>query len=118
MRCLKMAALACAMACFAWPAQAQDQPLEAELSCLVVSLALMQSTDPQQSNSGRMAFLYWLGRLDGGDPSFDIEGRLPATFGVMTQERLATEAMRCGGEMIRRGNEVQAIGRRMEERGL
>jgi hypothetical protein len=102
----------------AMPARAQEAPLESELSCLVVSLGMMQSGDPQLSNSGRMAFLYWLGRIDGGDPALDLETRLPATFGAMTQEKLAQEAMRCGGEMIERGNEVQAIGRRLQSRGL
>lgn len=99
------------------PAQAQDTRLDSDLSCFVVTLSMMQSSEPQIRTAGQSAFQYWLGRLDGGDPNFDLEGRLPAAIAAMTPERIASESTRCGQEMIARGNEVQAIGRRMEARG-
>lgn len=79
---------------------------EADLSCLVASLHLMNSSVPEQSQAGIASFLYWLGRVDGGAPDLDLE------------TRIANELVRCGTEMQTRGAEVQAIGDRLQARGL
>jgi hypothetical protein len=91
---------------------------EADLSCLVASLHLMNSSVPEQSQAGIASFLYWLGRVDGGAPDLDLETRIANLSPAFTNEHLNAELVRCGTEMQTRGAEVQAIGDRLQARGL
>lgn len=91
---------------------------DADVSCLVASLHLMNSAVPEQSQAGLASFLYWLGRVDGGAPGLDLETQIAGLSPSFTDAHLNAELVRCGTEMQTRGAEVQAIGNRLQARGL
>ena len=88
----------------------------ADVRCLAVGLGLLQSTDPRQRTSGQGLMLYFLGRLDGRSPDFDLEGMIYTTAHGMTPSDIRVEAQRCGGMMIVRGQELMAMGQRITQR--
>jgi hypothetical protein len=100
------------------PASADVTTVDADLRCLVASLTLLNSPVEEQRRAGMGSFSYWLGRVDGGAPNIDLEERIAAVSQSMTQEDVARELIRCGAELMQRGREVQAIGNRLQERGL
>jgi hypothetical protein len=97
---------------------AEPTTLDQDVSCLVVSLTLISSQDETTRENGLKAFLYWLGRVDGAAPTLDLETRIAEMAQAMTREDTSAELMRCGSVMVERGQEVQAIGGRLAERGL
>lgn len=104
--------------CMAAPIEATEiDRVDSDLRCLAVSLTLLSSESAEQRQAGLGSFLYWLGRVDGGNPSIDLETRLRTLSTEMTQEQIASELVRCGQELVRRGQEVQAVGQRLEATG-
>lgn len=88
----------------------------ADVRCLAVGLVLIQSTDPQQHASGQGLTFYFLGRLDGRTPNFDLESVIYTTAHGMTESDIRAEAQRCGGIMVVRGQELVAMGQRVTQR--
>lgn len=91
---------------------------EADVSCFVATLTLLESPDPNIRTAGQAGMMYWLGKLDGAAPNLDLENRVAEIAPTMTQEMIGRELMRCGQEIVVRGREVQEIGARLQERGL
>lgn len=96
----------------------ESSTLDADLRCLVASLVLVNSTDAQERQAGMGSFSYWLGRVDGAEPNLDLEERIANLSQQMTSEDIARELVRCGSELMARGQEVQRIGNRLQSRGL
>jgi hypothetical protein len=87
-----------------------------DVDCLVVSMNLLDSTDPTISKAAAIAMFYWLGKLDGRDPSFDLENIVTDELQSMTPERTRATAFRCGAEMEKRGQSLREIGERLQRR--
>jgi len=119
---MALRAIMCATAlfsCAAASAAAQEaDALDADLRCLVVSLVLIGSTEPQQQQAGMGSFFYYLGRVDGARPGHDLEASLAQLAQTMTSEEISQEMVRCGSQLMTRGREVQDIGARLQNRGL
>jgi hypothetical protein len=101
--------------------QALEDPtpsIDADTSCFVATLTMLESPDPAVSAAGQVALMYWLGKIDGADPTLDLEVRIAEIAPTMTREIVARELIRCGGEMMARGREVQEMGARLAARGL
>jgi hypothetical protein len=97
-------------------ADTADDPSTADLKCLIVGFTMAQSTDPTQADAGKIVSFYYLGRLDGRDPSYDLEGRLVEVSSHMTPDEIRAAATRCGAALQARGQSIQAIGERLKAR--
>lgn len=108
--------LAALLSIAASPAIAQGDPVEPDLRCLVVGFALAGSDQDAHKSAAIPFSLYYLGRLDGRAPQLDLEKRLGDLATTMTGDDIKTEAARCGADFQRRGIELQAIGKALQDR--
>jgi len=101
------------------PALAHDQDPDnvADLRCFIVGLKLAQNSSPQLQAAGQLAVLYYLGRLDGRAPNFDIENAVVDQMSKMAPKDYATEATRCGQALSDKGQKVTQLGKNLVERG-
>lgn len=98
-------------------ARAADEGVNSDVRCLAVAAAMAQGSDPKAKSAGLMAGLYYLGKLDGRDPNFDLEGRLKQEMAQMKPEEIITEAQRCGAQLTARGKTITEIGARLQSQG-
>jgi len=94
-------------------AQAADDVAAADVRCLAVATVLSSNADPNVKNAGLMAALYYLGRVDGRQPTLDLEARLKQAYEQMSLQDVQAEARRCGAELGVRGKAVSEIGARL-----
>ncbi|MDO9433612.1 MAG: hypothetical protein Q7T84_20145 [Phenylobacterium sp.] len=100
---------------FAGSAAAQDAETSNDLKCVsVFSLAAAQQTEPAAVMGAGMAVLYFLGRIEGRVPGFDVENGLRIEAAKLTSAKVKSELIRCGGALKSKGEELQAIGRSMK----
>lgn len=93
MKIMKMAAASAVLAGLALPALAQDAASQ-DASCLVLSMAATQSTNPQAKLNGQLAQSYFMGRLDSrGAPN--LAALLNTQIAAMTPARAKAESLRC-----------------------
>ena len=64
-----------------------------------------------------MLSLYYIGRLDGRAPNFDLEGAMVEQMLKMTPADYASEAQRCGKRLQAKGQQITTIGKHLVERG-
>ena len=78
---------------------------------------MITSPDATQKIAGTMAHSYWLGKIDGRNPQLDLEASVLAEIPAMTnQDLFRAEAVRCGQEMIKRGQAETEIGKDIRRR--
>lgn len=95
-------------------AQAQEAETTSDLKCILVfSLAASQQDDPAARAAGGMAVLYFIGRIEGRTPGFNVENGLRIEAVKLTGATAKNEIIRCGGALKSKGEELQAIGRSM-----
>lgn len=111
--CLGLMALLPALS----PAYGQDAETTADVRCIVVGMRLSGATDPAQRSAGMMLSLYYIGRLDGRAPSFDLEDAIVQQVSTMKPADYAAEAQRCGGSLQTKGQQITALGEHLIERG-
>lgn len=87
------------------PAVAQDA-VSQDASCLVLSMAVAQSTDPAIKQSGEMAQSYFMGRLDARNVP-NLSAILSAQVAAMTPARAKTENVRCSALIANRVKAMQ-----------
>lgn len=96
-------------------AQAQDAETSGDLKCIaVISIVASQQTDPAAVMSAGMGILYFIGRIEGRIPDFNIENGLRVEAAKLTSASVKSELVRCGGTLTSKGQELQAIGRSMQ----
>lgn len=113
-----LAAGAFVFAISAPPAHATEDSLDADFSCLTVSFLLANSEDEAVRNAGTLSAMYWLGRVDNAGAHDQVEQRLRAAVPALTDDFVRSELQRCGLVLTARGQEIQAIGARMQADGL
>ena len=105
------------LASFFLGAPAAADPTTDDIHCYIVSLQMITSSDPTQKVAGTMTHGYWLGKIDGRSPQLDLEGSVLAELPAMANEALfRAEAVRCGQEMIKRGQAETEIGKDIQRR--
>ncbi|HEV2650634.1 MAG TPA: hypothetical protein VGU69_05200 [Rhizomicrobium sp.] len=105
---LLSAALLLAPAC----AFAADQNT-ADLTCVVVGMRMSQSPDGRTRTVSVGTIMYFMGKLDGRSPNYDLQTHLADVQSRLTQDALLAEARRCEDEIAARGNAIDAIGRNL-----
>lgn len=108
------AALAAALL-FGGGAAAQETETSNDLKCVaVISVAASQQSDPTATMAAGMGVLYFLGRIEGRVPGFDVENGLRIEAGKLTGAKVKSELIRCAGVLKSKGEELQAVGRSMK----
>ena len=111
---LKPLILALALTAVAGAAQAAD-PATDDMRCImVVGILGGTTTNPTMCDGAMMGLGYYIGRLKGRDPSFDLTGRLTALAKGMKIADLTPDFTRCGEEMKAIGLESQEVGRALQ----
>ena len=97
---------------------AQDAKTEDDVRCVIVGMLMAQSgANASERQAGPILALYYIGRLDGRTPSFDLEGAIFKEVTKMTQAEYVATAHRCGRTLQARGNEITVIGKDLIKRG-
>jgi hypothetical protein len=89
----------------------------ADVQCLVIGMRFASSLDQRQKLSGTMLTIYFLGRIDGRNPTVNLEGLLVQQVKKMNDSAPKSAATRCGAELSTKGVEITRIGRALEELG-
>ncbi len=89
----------------------------ADVQCLVIGMRFASSPDQRQKLSGTMLTIYFLGRIDGRNPTADLQGLLVQQVKHMNEAALKSAATRCGAELSTKGVEITRIGHTLEELG-
>jgi hypothetical protein len=96
---------------------AYADPNTDDVHCYIVYNSMSASSDKAMATAGFMGQIYWVGRLDGRAPDFDLEKAIIAELPVMTGDFFRAEAKRCGDAMIQRGQGLTAMGTDLQKRG-
>jgi hypothetical protein len=81
--------------------------------CLIVAVSLLQSPNNATRAAASSSALYYLGRLDGREPSVDLEKLLVELSKQISPEEVRLEAQRCGQILSLRGKVMSDIGRKL-----
>lgn len=97
---------------------AQDAESAADVRCVIVGIWMTNSTNLAQRAAGPMLSAYYIGRLDGRHPDFDLEnaimGELPK---MMIQAEFVANAHRCGRDLTAMGGRLTVVGKDLVKRG-
>jgi len=75
---------------------------------------VLQNKDPAIAEAGKIASMYWMGRVNGATPTLNLGTALAAQVRTMDGANLQPEAQRCDAEMKARGGQMQAAGRALQ----
>jgi hypothetical protein len=81
----------------------------ADVRCLIVAFNMENSTDPKVQAAGHPFGMYFYGRLDGREPTLDLQKAITEQLKAMTPELLRSEAQRCGQLLVERANTMQSV---------
>jgi hypothetical protein len=104
-----LSALAAAGLLLPCAARAQTADVTPDVKCVVASVALTQSPDPQVKTLAQIATVYFLGKVDKGAPTLDLESKIKEAMGSMTPQTYPVEAQRCAQEFQARAMAVQTV---------
>ena len=86
---------------------ADDWAMGADLRCVSAFAYLI--TNPQYKDNATIGMFYYLGRIEGRDPAFDLAKGL-AQVRSSVQSQIAAESQRCGAEVKAKNETLKAIG--------
>jgi hypothetical protein len=89
----------------------------ADLRCVIISVGMVSGQDAAMQVAGTVSAMYWIGRLDGRTPDYDMEARLIDQLSKMKSDDYAAEAARCGTILKGRGQFLQDMGRSLQKKG-
>jgi len=119
-----IAILLCCVPFFCAAANAGDKAIDAstekDLRCIFVGSRMANADNAMMRASALPVMLYYLGRVDGRTPNLELENAITAVAVKTAKEPpelLRATAVRCGKEMQSRGAVMDAVGRRLIERG-
>jgi hypothetical protein len=85
---------------------ADDWAMGADLRC--VSAFAFLISNPQYKDNATIGLFYYLGRIDGRDPTYDLAKGL-AQVRSSVQGQIASESQRCGAEIKAKNEALKAI---------
>lgn len=83
--------------------------------CFIAAVSLLQSPNNVTRAGAATSALYYLGRLDGREPSIDLEKLILAESKRMSPEDLRSELRRCGQALSIRAKVVSTIGQKLSK---
>jgi hypothetical protein len=87
----------------------------ADMRCIVVAGALLQSDDEQMKSLGRASLFYYLGRLQGRGDTANLDARVIAEADKMTESDLKTQSKTCGGAFTGAAQALQELSEAFEK---
>lgn len=105
-------AVAIAMTLCAGTAHAQSADAQAaDTRCAMLGLAMAggQNASPEQRQAGTIMALYYVGRLHGRAPNFDLRAAIQQQAQTLSQELAQAEGQRCGLEFRAVGQALNAV---------
>jgi hypothetical protein len=107
-------ALAPAAALLISAAPPQDAASTADFQCLIASFAVVgMDEDKKAAEGGMIMSLYYLGKIDGRFPGFNLEPAVKAAAERLTDAELPALIARCADEFGKRGEYLSAMGQRL-----
>jgi hypothetical protein len=105
------------------PSFAETDAMDADVSC-IVSIGMLPQinqkahlmSDELAQQTTLMGSMYFLGKITGRDPKFDIENALVEKLAQLDNSAISSALTRCGGELQEQGGRWQTIGKHMIER--
>ncbi|MGZ3371653.1 MAG: hypothetical protein ACXU8X_22290 [Caulobacteraceae bacterium] len=100
--------LACAAvgAAASAPARAEDLTVN-DIRCVVAFGALV--SNPQYRDAAATGIFYFLGRVEGREPSLDIADAIKQTRRGMGQGDIVNEGQRCGAQLKARNESLKSL---------
>ena len=97
----------------ALPSLADAAPAEDQtpiLRCFVVAGLIAKSNNPEQAQAGRMAGVYWMGRLDSSLSEAEIEQKVRRMSETTRLADLQPDVPRCAAELKARVDMMKRVG--------
>jgi hypothetical protein len=98
--------------------QVQESGVKGDLQCFIANTQLQGSPDPQIRTIGMMGGMFFAGKIFGAVPDIDLEAALEKVAREVSTTTPQQTLQRCGKEMEQRGNQIQAVGRKLSAKGL
>lgn len=117
---IRMMLLGALCAVLAAPASAQppEPGLNGDLQCLLAIAQMQGSSDPLTRTIGMMGAMFFAGKIFGAAPDIELQAALEKAARGARAEPVQVTLQRCGEEMERRGDQLQALGRNLDVTGL
>jgi hypothetical protein len=110
---LSIVAVTLAAVAVAGAAQAEEAS-RADVRCVVAFSALLKN--PTYKDAAGAGLFYFVGRLDGREPSLDLSAAMTREIATMQTADYASEAQRCGAELKARNEALKAAGEAVKRR--
>ena len=95
---------------------ADEWAMGADVRCVSAFASLI--SNPQYKDNATIGMFYYLGRIEGRDPTYDLAKGL-AQVRSTVQNQIASEAQRCGAEVKAKNETLKAIGgQQPQKRGV
>jgi hypothetical protein len=89
-------------------APAAGGAVDADARCLLTMVALSSQKDPKMAELGRIAVVYFTGRIKAREPNYDFATRLKPMMAGWSADKLNTELKRCGPQVQASMSQVEA----------
>ena len=99
-------------------AHGQSADSRDDIRCIVAAISSMNIVkDTAMKGSLQVSALYYLGRLDGREPTLDLEKSLLNELSKMNAKDVGAEDQRCGKQLASRGQAFANIGKDIMQKG-
>lgn len=112
----KLGLVLAAAALLAAPASADEAAMASDVRCVVAMSALVQNA--QYAQGAAAGLFYFVGRIEGRDPAYDLGQAIRRQVGRMGPSAIADEARRCGDYVKGRNEALKAMGQTLRTRGV
>lgn len=97
---------------------AQQETLQHDLQCLIVTSSLADLEEQGAKLAGMVGSAFFMGKIFGENPDIDINGALELAAKQFDPATASSLLQKCGEEMELRGAQVRAAGEHLTELGL
>lgn len=114
MRTILIAALA--LAGVSTAAHAEDDPNRDDVKCVLAMSAMLKL--PQYASAGATGLFYYVGRIEGRSPGYDLEHALRKEGGDMQRNDYRAEMERCGAALAAKNAQLKGMQAQPPKRGV
>lgn len=95
---------------------ADEDPNRDDVKCVLAMTAMLKL--PQYAQAGATGLFYFVGRIEGRTPGYDLEHALRKVGADMQRNDYATEMQRCGAALGAKNAELKAMTPQAPKRGV
>lgn len=82
----------------------------ADVRCMIVSMDLPKEKDETAPTAAMISATFFLGRIEGRDPGYDVRAAIGEQMAAMTAEDRRKESKRCIKVMLEQGQAAEQLG--------